>query len=92
MAGARWASRAAGASYCTSRCRVEAVVNVDGRGQMVLPKEVRDAAGLRAGGKLAVIVWRQGRTKCCITLVKAEALTAMTRRLLGPMAKDLKRS
>ena len=38
-------------------CRVEAVVNVDARGQMVLPKEVREKAGIKADQKLAVVTW-----------------------------------
>ena len=30
-------------------CQVDAVVAVDGRGQLVLPKEVREKAGIKAG-------------------------------------------
>ena len=36
-------------------CKVESVVSVDERGQMVLPKELRDKANIRAGDKLAVV-------------------------------------
>ena len=36
-------------------CRVEALVTVDDRGQMVLPKELRERAGIKAGDKLAVV-------------------------------------
>ena len=49
------------ASYCVpgdsdkNACKVEAVVSVDERGQMVLPKELRDRARIRAGDKLAVV-------------------------------------
>ena len=37
------------------RFQVEAVVGVDERGQMVLPKELREKIGIRAGDKLAII-------------------------------------
>jgi len=36
-------------------CRVESLVGVDERGQMVLPKELRDRADIKAGDKLAVV-------------------------------------
>ena len=36
-------------------CQVEAVVSVDERGQMVLPKEVRARAGIKPGDKLALV-------------------------------------
>ena len=38
-------------------CKVESVISVDDRGQMVLPKEVREKAGINAGDKLAVVSW-----------------------------------
>ena len=70
-------------------CRVEAMVSVDERGQMVLPKEVRDAAGIHPGDKLALILWRKDGQVCCMTLVKADELTDMVRGRLGPLMKDI---
>jgi antitoxin PrlF len=70
-------------------CRVEALVSVDERGQMVLPKEVRESAGIRPGDKLALILWRKGGKVCCMTLVKADELTDMVRGRLGPLMKDI---
>ncbi len=70
-------------------CKVEALVGVDERGQMVLPKEVREAAGIRAGDKLALILWRKGGNVCCMTLVKADELTDMVRGRLGPLMRDI---
>jgi AbrB family looped-hinge helix DNA binding protein len=35
--------------------KVEAVLSVDERGQMVLPKDVREKAGINTGSKLALI-------------------------------------
>ena len=70
-------------------CRVEALVSVDERGQMVLPKEVRKAAGIRAGDKLALIAWRRNGEVCCLSLYKADELTGLVRSRLGPLMKDL---
>ena len=72
-----------------SCCAVESVVSIDERGQMVLPKELRDRAGISPGDKLAVISWEQGGKVCCITLVKSDELAGMVKNLLGPMMKEL---
>ena len=70
-------------------CAVEAIVTVDERGQMVLPKELRDKAGIKAGDKMAVATWKKDGEVCCITLIKAGSLGGMVRTLLGPVMKDL---
>jgi AbrB family looped-hinge helix DNA binding protein len=70
-------------------CRIEHLVTVDERGQMVLPKEVREKAGIRPGEKLAVISWEKDGQVCCLTLVRAGEFSEMLRGLLGPMVKDL---
>jgi AbrB family looped-hinge helix DNA binding protein len=70
-------------------CKVESIVSVDERGQMVLPKEIRDAAGIRPGDKLAVVLWKKGPEVCCMSLIKVEALTGMVRGMLGPLMKAL---
>jgi antitoxin PrlF len=70
-------------------CRVEALIGVDERGQMVLPKEVRAAAGIRPGDKLALVLWRKNGNVCCMTLVKADELTGIVKSRLGPLMKDI---
>jgi antitoxin PrlF len=70
-------------------CKVEALVGIDERGQMVLPKETREKAGIQAGDKLAVVRWEKDGRTCCLTLVKAEDLTGMVKTLLGPMMEEL---
>jgi len=69
-----------GAQPC---CRVEAVVGVDERGQMVLPKEVREKAGIKAGDKLAVVMWEKAGQVCCLVLMKADKLDSPVRDLIG---------
>ncbi|MDD4857910.1 MAG: HgcAB-associated protein [Candidatus Krumholzibacteria bacterium] len=72
-------------------CKVEAVVSVDERGQLVLPKEIRQKAGIKAGEKLAVIMnGPHGRGEvCCISLIKAEGLAESVKSMLGPMMKEI---
>jgi len=69
--------------------KVESVISVDDRGQMVLPKEIRDKANIHAGDKLAVVSWEKDGKVCCISLVKAEDFTEMVKGLLGPMMKEI---
>lgn len=64
--------------------RVESIVSIDERGQMVLPKEIRDKAGLRAGDKLAVVTRERDGAVCCIYLFKADVLMETVRDRLGP--------
>jgi len=73
----------------TSCCAVEALVTVDERGQMVLPKELRAKAGIKAGDKLAVTSWEKDGKVCCIALIKAVNLEAMVKGMLGPVMGDI---
>ena len=71
-----------------SSCKVEALISVDERGQMVLPKEIRDKAGIRTGDKLALVSWEKDGKVCCFTLIKAGEFGDMVKGLLGPMMKE----
>jgi len=72
-----------------SCCKVEAIIPIDERGQMVLPKELRDRAKIKAGDKLAVVSWDKGGEICCIYLIKTESLAERVKDFLGPMMKDM---
>jgi len=72
-----------------SCCKVEALVSVDERGQMVLPKEIREKANISAGDKLAVTSWEKDGKVCCISLIKAEDFDGMVKGLLSPMMKEI---
>ncbi len=72
-----------------SCCRVEAVTSIDERGQMVLPKEIRERTHIQPGDKLGIIVWEKGGKFCCLTLIKMEELSDMVRDLLSPMMEDI---
>ena len=80
--------------YCcvpsdNSCCKVEALVSVDERGQMVLPKDIRKKANIRAGDKLALTCWEKDGEVCCISLTKVAELTGMVKDMLGPVMKDI---
>lgn len=70
---------------CTPGCKVEAVLSVDERGQMVLPKDIREKAGIKTGDKLALISWERNGSVCCLALMKAENLSGMVKGVLGPL-------
>ncbi len=73
---------------CNSGCKVEAILSVDERGQMVLPKDVREKAGINTGSKLALISWEKEGNICCLALIKAETLSGMVKNVLDPLMKD----
>ena len=69
--------------------RVESLIAVDDRGQMVLPKDLRDKAGIKGGDKLAVIGWEKDGQICCLSLIKVEEFSGMIKGVLGPLMGDL---
>jgi antitoxin PrlF len=77
------------AGKALSGCRVESLVTVDDRGQMVLPKDLRDKAGIRGGDKLALITWEKEGAVCCLSLVKVEEFSEMVKGVLGPLMGEL---
>jgi AbrB family looped-hinge helix DNA binding protein len=68
-------------------CRMEAVVTVDQRGQIVLPKDLRERAGIGKGDKLMVVACEQQGKVCCITLMRTEDSEGFVKELMGPMLK-----
>ncbi len=70
-------------------CRIEALVSVDERGQMVLPKDVRDRAKIRSGDKLALMSWEKQGNVYCMFLIKAEELAGMAKSMLGPILQEI---
>ena len=70
-------------------CSVESIVSVDERGQMVLPKELREKAGIGAGDKLAITSWEKDGKICCIMLIKADELVGMVKERLGPLMDEM---
>jgi AbrB family looped-hinge helix DNA binding protein len=69
-------------------CKVDAVVTMNSKGQIVLPKDVRERAKVRNGDKLALIGYERDGEICCIILVKADKLGSTVKGFLGPMLKE----
>ncbi len=76
----------------SSCCKVESVVSIDERGQMVLPKEIREKANIKAGDKLAILTWNIGGKVSCISLINANDFGGMLKEMLGPMMKEIIKS
>jgi AbrB family looped-hinge helix DNA binding protein len=70
-------------------CKVEALITIDERGQIVLPKDVRKKANVKAGDKFAVISCESNGKVCCISLVKAEDFAETIKGMLGPMMREI---
>lgn len=66
-------------------CNIESVVAVDERGQMVLPKELREKTGINPGDKLAIVSWQKDGAVCCLSLVKVGEFSELVKGMLGPM-------
>jgi antitoxin PrlF len=75
---------------CSKRpcCQVEAIVTVDQRGQMVLPKELREKANIRAGDMLALISWGKIKEVDYIFLVKSGYLNQSLQKDMNIASKE----
>lgn len=49
---------------------VEGIATIDERGQMVIPKQVRQAAGIEPGDRLAIAIGSRDGKVCCLQLIK----------------------
>jgi AbrB family looped-hinge helix DNA binding protein len=70
-------------------CGVEAVVTVDSKGQMVLPKDLREKIKLKPNDKLAIIICGREDETCCLIMVKAENLGSSVKSFLGPLLREV---
>jgi len=70
-------------------CNVDAVISIDDRGQMVLPKEIREKAGIKPGNKLAIVSMEKDGKICCLSIIKVEQIEDMVKGFLGPMMKEM---
>jgi antitoxin PrlF len=77
------------ASTSSSCCKVESLISVDEKGQMVLPKDMRERAGIRPGEKMALISWEKDGSICCFTLIKADYLAQGIKDFLGPIMQGV---
>jgi len=64
-------------------CQMEAIATVDERGQMVLPKELREKAGIKPGDKFAVSTFEKDGKVCCLILVPTKEFSGMVKAIMG---------
>ncbi len=69
-------------------CQVEAVLSMDNRGQIVIPKEVRKKANIRDGDKLALVSWIKKDVICCLALVRADTLSSEVSGVMHSLLSD----
>lgn len=70
-------------------CRLEALVTMDERGQIVLPKDLRQRLGVGPGEKLAISSCGCDGEVCCLVLMRARRLDGMVRGVLGPVMREV---
>lgn len=68
---------------------IESLVAVDERGQMVLPKEFRERAGIRPGDKLVLVGWEKDGKVCCFSMIKTEEFKGLVKGVLGPLMAEV---
>lgn len=69
--------------------KVVTIVNVDDRGQMVLPKEFRKNAKIKKGDRFALLSYEGKGRVYCISLVKVDDLGDAVREMLGPVMRGV---
>lgn len=70
-------------------CQLEAVITIDGRGQVVIPKELRDRAGIAEGDRLMVMSTMEDGKVCCISLMRVDRSDTMVKEMLKPVLKGI---
>jgi len=70
-------------------CQIEAIVTIDAKGQIVLPKDLREKANLKPNDKIAVVACEKEGQVCCIMMVKAERFRGALSETLGPLLKGV---
>ena len=70
--------------------RIEAVLTVDSKGQILLPKELREKAGIKAGDRLVAIAGCDEKGEvCCLILVRAEIVDEGVKGVVAPLLKGI---
>jgi len=70
-------------------CRIDAVVTMDVKGQIVLPKDLREKAKFKPNEKLALVASEKNGEVCCIMMIKAEKLVGAVTKTLAPMLRGI---
>jgi AbrB family looped-hinge helix DNA binding protein len=69
-------------------CQVEAVLSIDSRGQIVIPKEVRKRAHIHDDDKLALVSWMTRDEIFCLALIRTDDLFSGASGMMQSMLAD----
>jgi antitoxin PrlF len=64
-------------------------VTIDAKGQIVLPKDLREKSKLKPNDKIAVVAYEKEGEVCCIVMIKAEKLSIAVNQMLDPLLKGV---
>ncbi len=70
-------------------CKVDAVVTMDSKGQIVLPKDLREKSKIQPNDKLAVVACEREGEVCCLIMLKTEKLGNAVKGFLGPVLSEV---
>lgn len=70
-------------------CKIDAVITMDAKGQIVLPKDLRIKANFKPNDKIAVIACEKKGEVCCVMMVRAERLRGAVTKTLSPLLKGV---
>ena len=62
---------------------------MDAKGQIVLPKDLREKANFKPNEKIALVASEKNGEVCCIMMLKAEKLVGAVTKTLGPLLKGV---
>lgn len=68
--------------------KIDAIVTMDTKGQIVLPKDLRERAKLKPNDKLAIVGFERDGEICCFVMLKADALSNSVKNMLGPVFEN----
>lgn len=68
-----------------SSCKIESIVSIDDRGQMVLPKDIRARLGIQSGDKLVLVSWEKDGEITCLSLIKTDKIANVVKDIINPI-------
>jgi len=68
-------------------CTINSILTIDAKGQIILPKDLREKANFKPNDKLAIVTCEKDGDICCIMMIKAEKLADAITKTLNPLRK-----
>ena len=68
-----------------SNCKVEAVVTIDSKGQIVLPKKLRERVGFKQNEKIALVTFEKVGVISCVLMIKTEKISGAVTETLSTL-------